>query len=63
MSAQLVEFNPYLFDAVAMMAISPAVAWRLERLMENDEEMTEQDCNDITWINLVNTPIELLEAH
>lgn len=63
MSAKLIEFNPYLIDAVAMMALSPKVAWRLEMLMESDDDFTEQDELAIVWINLVNTPVELLEAH
>ncbi len=62
MSAKLVEFNPYLIDAVAMMALSPQVAWRLEQLMENDDDFTEQDELAIVWVNLVNTPVDLLEV-
>ena len=62
MSAQLMEFNPYLVDAVAMMALSPQDAWRLELLMENDEDLTLQDQHSILWINLVNTPAKYLQA-
>ena len=63
MSAQLMEFNPYLVDAVAMMALSPQDAWRLELLMENDEDLTERDLQTVEWLNLVNSPPWTLQAH
>lgn len=62
MTAQLMEFNPYLVDAVAMMALSPESAWRIELLMGTDEDFTKQDENTVIWIDLVNTPVELLEV-
>lgn len=62
MSAQLMEFNPCLSDAVAMLALTPQDAWRLEQLMENDWEVTRQDEITIQWVNLVNTPAKHLRA-
>ena len=62
MPAEMMEFNPYLVDAVAMLALTPQDAWRLELLMESDEELTQGDLKTILWVNWVNLPAKHMQA-
>ena len=57
-----VDFNPYLQPAYRMRALSAQDAWEMEQAMEGEVELTQRLCNLVQWVNLVNCPVNYLEA-
>ena len=57
-----VEFNPWIQPAYQMRALSPQDAWEMEQAMEGEVELTQRLCNLVQWVNLVNCPVNYLEA-
>ena len=60
--AQLLEFHPYLYPAFLSGALTPQQAWDLDLTLEQDLEPTLEQVRLVPWINLVNSPVETLQA-